>query len=111
MFMPELVRMLAIDLTLLLSLILTTRIAFSSRRGHLLIQAGIALLLVEDAIRWTIGIAIGFVSAEAQVGLDLIRQWVSLVGATGAILACAALLPIVARRYWTSNANLASRTP
>ena len=111
MFIPEFVRMLAIDLALVFSLILTTRIAFSSRRGRMLVQAGIVLLLLEDALRWGISMVIGYVSAESQVGLDLIRQWASLVGATGAIFACAGLLPIAARSYWSSTAKPTSDTP
>lgn len=97
MFMPEFIRMLAIDLALVLSLFLTGRISLPSASIRLLLRAGLALFLLEDVIRWAIAMALAFVSAESQVGLDFVRQWSTLFGAVGAILACAGLVLITLR--------------
>jgi hypothetical protein len=96
MFMLEFTRMLAIDVSLLISLIVLARLGLFSRRLSLLIRTGIVLLLAEDAVRWGIGAAIGFVSMESQAKLDLIRQLISFVGATGAVLVCIALFAFLA---------------
>jgi hypothetical protein len=93
----EMIRMIAIDAALVLALILTCRDTLLSRRNRTMLTVGIVLLLLEDATRWGISLVIGIASPAIQVQVDQIRQWVTLAGAAGAIVTCAALLQIAVR--------------
>lgn len=94
----ELIRVVAIDVALVLALILVRRSAFLSWPGRTVLQSGIALILLEDMIRWAISLAVGFASPDFQISLEWNRWWASLIGTVGALTTCVALLPMAFRR-------------
>ena len=93
--MAEIFRVAAIDIALVLGVVQIARANGLSRSIRMTLGFGLALLLVEDAIRWFVTVAIGFVSLEFQAPLDWIRYNVSLVGAAGAVVVSFATFGIV----------------